>query len=468
LAEWEIRKLERVRNRPRMDSGRGAIDQVIQEREPDEGSGDPTTALWLTQLRWIAIAGQLIAIGFVRLVLDIPLAIPQLLMLVLLMIASNIALWIVAKRSANGNSIRNRLQSQILGAVLLFDVAILTGLLYFTGGAANPFILFYVANIAVAGVVLPRSWAIMISAASVLGCFLLLNTATPVGVFAGSPYEHGATWGVTKWAFWISFATCSCVLTYFVSQLALEVRLRDRRLAIAEKDKERAQRLEALATLAAGAGHELASPLSTIAVIAGELSRTLNKPEIPEKVKRDFGLIREELAHCKDILHRMKSGAGEAAAERLHPVTLREIIEETIDAMREPQRVELRMEKAVAEFKAMLPKQALSQALRNLLQNGLDASEPAQAVILNSNIERNPNGAQSWQLIIDDQGAGLSDEVLRRIGEPFFTTKEVGKGMGMGVFLTRNVIQGIGGSIRFERRSPCGTRCIVEIPIGES
>ncbi|MCE2801048.1 MAG: ATP-binding protein [Planctomycetaceae bacterium] len=451
-----------------MDSGRGAIDQVIQEREPDEGSGDPTTALWLTQLRWIAIAGQLIAIGFVRLVLDIPLAIPQLLMLVLLMIASNIALWIVAKRSANGNSIRNRLQSQILGAVLLFDVAILTGLLYFTGGAANPFILFYVANIAVAGVVLPRSWAIMISAASVLGCFLLLNTATPVGVFAGSPYEHGATWGVTKWAFWISFATCSCVLTYFVSQLALEVRLRDRRLAIAEKDKERAQRLEALATLAAGAGHELASPLSTIAVIAGELSRTLNKPEIPEKVKRDFGLIREELAHCKDILHRMKSGAGEAAAERLHPVTLREIIEETIDAMREPQRVELRMEKAVAEFKAMLPKQALSQALRNLLQNGLDASEPAQAVILNSNIERNPNGAQSWQLIIDDQGAGLSDEVLRRIGEPFFTTKEVGKGMGMGVFLTRNVIQGIGGSIRFERRSPCGTRCIVEIPIGES
>jgi len=451
-----------------MDSGRGAIDQVIQEREPDEGSGDPTTALWLTQLRWIAIAGQLIAIGFVRLVLDIPLAIPQLLMLVLLMIASNIALWIVAKRSANGNSIRNRLQSQILGAVLLFDVAILTGLLYFTGGAANPFILFYVANIAVAGVVLPRSWAIMISAASVLGCFLLLNTATPVGVFAGSPYEHGATWGVTKWAFWISFATCSCVLTYFVSQLALEVRLRDRRLAIAEKDKERAQRLEALATLAAGAGHELASPLSTIAVIAGELSRTLNKPEIPEKVKRDFGLIREELAHCKDILHRMKSGAGEAAAERLHPVTLREIIEETIDAMREPQRVELRMEKAVAEFKAMLPKQALSQALRNLLQNGLDASESAQAVILNSNIERNPNGAQSWQLIIDDQGAGLSDEVLRRIGEPFFTTKEVGKGMGMGVFLTRNVIQGIGGSIRFERRSPCGTRCIVEIPIGES
>ena len=116
----------------------------------------------------------------------------------------------------------------------------------------------------------------------------------------------------------------------------------------------------------------------------------------------------------------------------------------------------------------MLPKQALSQAFRNLLQNGLDASKPQQMVILNSNIERDQKGAQRWQVIIDDSGDGLSDEVLRRIGEPFFTTKEVGKGMGMGVFLTRNVIQGLGGSIRFDRLTPRGTRCIVEIPISDS
>jgi two-component system sensor histidine kinase RegB len=441
---------------------------VIQEQEPIQAETDNSTALWLAQLRWIAIAGQLIVIGFVRLILGIPLAIPQLLTIVLLTIASNIALWVVAKRLGNQIPFSIFFQNRLLGGVLLFDVAILTGLLYFSGGAANPFILFYVANIAVAGVVLSRIWAILISASSVLGCFLLLNTANPVGVFDGSPYVHSASWGVAKWAFWISFATCSSVLTYFVSQLALEVRLRDRRLAIAEKDRERAQRLEALATLAAGAGHELASPLSTIAVIAGELSRTLDKPEIPDKVKRDFGLIREELARCKDILHRMKSGAGEAAAERLHPVALREIIEETLDAMREPHRVDVRMEKAVGDFKAMLPKQALSQALRNLLQNGLDASDPEHHVTLTSNITLGKQDQRNWQLVIEDSGSGLNEEVLRRIGEPFFTTKEVGKGMGMGVFLTRNVIQGLGGTIRFERRLPRGTLCNVSIPIGDT
>jgi two-component system sensor histidine kinase RegB len=441
---------------------------VIQEQEPIQAETDNSTALWLAQLRWIAIAGQLIVIGFVRLILGIPLAIPQLLTIVLLTIASNIALWVVAKRLGNQIPFSIFFQNRLLGGVLLFDVAILTGLLYFSGGAANPFILFYVANIAVAGVVLSRIWAILISASSVLGCFLLLNTANPVDVFDGSPYVHSASWGVAKWAFWISFATCSSVLTYFVSQLALEVRLRDRRLAIAEKDRERAQRLEALATLAAGAGHELASPLSTIAVIAGELSRTLDKPEIPDKVKRDFGLIREELARCKDILHRMKSGAGEAAAERLHPVALREIIEETLDAMREPHRVDVRMEKAVGDFKAMLPKQALSQALRNLLQNGLDASDPEHHVTLTSNIAQGKQDQRNWQLVIEDSGSGLNEEVLRRIGEPFFTTKEVGKGMGMGVFLTRNVIQGLSGTIRFERRLPRGTLCNVSIPIGDT
>lgn len=445
-----------------------SVTSVIQEQEPIQAETDNSTALWLAQLRWIAIAGQLIVIGFVRLILGIPLAIPQLLTIVLLTIASNIALWVVAKRMGNQIPYSIFFQNQLLGGVLLFDVAILTGLLYFSGGAANPFILFYVANIAVAGVVLSRIWAILISASSVLGCFLLLNTANPVGVFDGSPYVHSAAWGVAKWAFWISFATCSSVLTYFVSQLALEVRLRDRRLAIAEKERERAQRLEALATLAAGAGHELASPLSTIAVIAGELSRTLDKPEIPDKVKRDFGLIREELARCKDILHRMKSGAGEAAAERLHPVALREIIEETLDAMREPHRVDVRMEKAVGDFKAMLPKQALSQALRNLLQNGLDASDPEHHVTLTSNIALGKQDQRNWQLVIEDSGSGLNEEVLRRIGEPFFTTKEVGKGMGMGVFLTRNVIQGLSGTIRFERRLPRGTLCNVSIPIGES
>lgn len=443
---------------------------VSDERTVHEIEQDASTALWLTKLRWIAIGGQLLVIGFVWLILKLPLALPQLLSLVLLTALSNVGLWYFAKRAlrqleTGDAGVGGFPQRGDLGGILLFDVAILTGLLFYTGGAANPFVLFYVANIAVAGVVLSKFWAIGISFASVMGCLFLLLTSHRLEVFDGSAFASEAPWGVTKTAFFIAFATCSGVLTYFVSQLALEVRLRDRRLAIAEKEKERAQRLEALATLAAGAGHELASPLSTIAVIAGEMSRTLDKQEIPEKVKRDVGLIREELNRCKDILHRMKSGAGEAAAERLHPVSLGDIIDETIAAMREPHRVEVHMDQAVEDFKALLPKQALSQALRNLLQNGLDASRHPGHVEVYATILMPQEDRRTWELIIHDSGSGMSDEVLRRIGEPFFTTKEVGEGMGLGVFLTRNVIQGLGGSLKFAKRQPVGTTCTVSIPL---
>jgi two-component system sensor histidine kinase RegB len=123
------------------------------------------------------------------------------------------------------------------------------------------------------------------------------------------------------------------------------------------------------------------------------------------------------------------------------------------------------MDQAVEDFKALLPKQALSQALRNLLQNGLDASRHPGHVEVYATILMPQEDRRTWELIIHDSGSGMSDEVLRRIGEPFFTTKEVGEGMGLGVFLTRNVIQGLGGSLKFAKRQPVGTTCTVSIPL---
>lgn len=449
-----------------------------------------STAVWLAQLRWVAAIGQLLVIGFVWLVLQIDLPIIPLLMLVAGTMVSNALLWLWTRRriqlltSLNSDSeivlkkalSEDTISSGGLGLLLIVDALTLTALLYFSGGAANPFIVFYFANIAIAGMILSRGWAVSISGTSIFGTLLLLNFAASIDVFASSPLEYSQPWGVSKTAFFIAFSTCCAVITYFVSMLAVELRKRDEQLVVAEKQKERAQRLEALATLAAGAGHELASPLSTIAVVAGELSRNLEKHDVPASVKRDVSLIREELHRCREILSRMKSGAGEAAAERLNPVRIQEIIDETVGAMREPQRVLITMSSAVANRTAMLPKQAISQALRNLLQNGLDASKPDQTIQMIAEVvggdvaDAKAAGATSGKssvlrLNIIDTGSGMSEEVRRRIGEPFFTTKEVGQGMGLGVFLTRNVIQGLGGDLVFEVASTGGTHCCVTIPL---
>ncbi len=443
-----------------------------------------STAIWLTQLRWIAVAGQLLVIGYVWFALYVPLPIIELLVLVTGTAISNTILWLWARKlrrssqatDAHGSSAISELTGytdeaiggRAIGSLIGIDVLTLTALLYFSGGAANPFIFFYFANIAIAGMILPRTWAWSISLASILGGLFLLNRAYPLEVFNRSPLAHDAEFGVTKSAFLIAFSTCCLVITYFVSMLAMELRQREVQLAVVEKERERSQRLEALATLAAGAGHELASPLSTIAVVAKELSRNLEKTEANPSIRRDVELIREELNRCKDILRRMKSGAGEAAAENLRPVSLGEILRETVQAMREPQRVNIQMSNAISDSLGILPKQALSQALRNLLQNGLDASTPQQTVDLKVAVNKRVGlnkSKEMWQLTITDQGSGMTDEVKRRIGEPFFTTKEVGQGMGLGVFLTRNVIRGLGGEIVFESSPDGGTICLVTLPV---
>ncbi len=457
---------------------------MVQKRMHVFSEPHVSTAIWLTQLRWVAVAGQLLVIGYVWFALFIPLPIVELLLLVTGTAISNSVLWLWSRRlkrfsySAGNTGASDgtdaavfsdeTIGSRAIGLLLGIDVLTLTALLYFSGGAANPFIFFYFANIAIAGMILPRTWAWCISLASILGGLFLLNRAHPLEVFESSPLAFNAAWGVSKFAFLIAFSTSCCVITYFVSMLAMELRQREVQLAVVEKERERSQRLEALATLAAGAGHELASPLSTIAVVAKELSRNLEKTESSPSVRRDVELIREELNRCKEILHRMKSGAGEAAAENLHPVSLSEILRETVQAMREPHRVNIQMSNATGDSLGILPKQALSQALRNLLQNGLDASPPNQPIDLHVALDKQVGARKSnvlWRLTISDQGTGMTEEVHRRVGEPFFTTKEVGQGMGLGVFLTRNVLRGLGGELFFEPSPNGGTICRVTLPV---
>ncbi|MCU0712348.1 MAG: ATP-binding protein [Pirellula sp.] len=445
-----------------------------------------STAIWLTQLRWVAVVGQLLVVGSVTLLLKIPLQWVPLLLLISWTAVTNLAMtyWVrrikwslitkseaglegVEKkdRSASDSFLDENIGNRVLTAVLSMDVATLTALLYFTGGAANPFLIFYFANIAIAGMLLPRRLAWVITGISITGCVFLLQDSREITELAISSLAARAPWGIEKVSFLIAFMTCSSVVTYFVTMLAVELRQREIQLAVIEKERERARRLEAMATLAAGAGHELATPLSTIAVVANELSRNLEKYEVSQGIRRDVKLIREELNRCKEILHRMKSGAGEAAAENLKPITLQELVKATVEAMREPNRVIVSMDEKTGDSSGVLPKQAISQALRNLLQNGLDASEPHQKVELQISWAADPHtGEGIWKMTIRDRGTGLSEEVARRIGEPFFTTKEVGKGMGLGVFLTRNVIQGVGGAIYFEQATGGGTVCRVDIP----
>ena len=210
---------------------------------------------------------------------------------------------------------------------MLVDILILTGMLYLSAGIANPFALFYFVNIAVAGAIVTPAWAWGVCLATVCGVGLLLIRSLPINelssasLLAASP-DSGFYWTIPKIGFFVSFATCSGIITYFITILTGELRQREQALKDAEDARIRNRQLEALATLAAGAAHELASPLSTIAVVAKELSRALEKQHVPESVTKDVALIRAELDRCRQILDRMTSTAGEAAGEKLRTISI--------------------------------------------------------------------------------------------------------------------------------------------------
>jgi two-component system sensor histidine kinase RegB len=100
------------------------------------------------------------------------------------------------------------------------------------------------------------------------------------------------------------------------------------------------------------------------------------------------------------------------------------------------------------------------RALVNLVRNALDATPPDSPIHLTVREEN-----ASLIFCIRDEGAGMSPEILARVGEPFFSTKAPGKGLGLGVFLTRNFAEQLGGSLEFDSAAGHGTSAILTLPL---
>jgi two-component system, sensor histidine kinase RegB len=428
---------------------------------------DPTldTAIWFLHLRWSATFGQLITLLVVRFILGIDLPIGEICALIAITAITNLAYWFwLSRLHRSGLQLADRLPSDlVISTLMLVDVLDLTGLLFLTGGIANPFWLFYFVNIAMAAAIVTPAWAWTVWGCTIVCVALLLKSNTrPVGLLKVIHEELTQTdrWTAPQVGYLVSFATCSAIITYFTTILTGQLRQREQAIKEAEEARSRNRHLESLATLAAGAAHELASPLSTIAVVSKELGRTLEKSNAPPPVMSDIGLIRSELNRCREILDRMTTATGDAAGEQLRHVSIEQFIAETLLGVRDGERVHVVVAACQDNPTNLLPVQAVAQAVRNLVQNALDASMPAGKVTVQAAIENN-----GWTIEVVDQGTGMPAEVLDRLGQPFFTTKEPGKGMGLGVYLAMNVLRRLGGSVEFVSQTNVGTKARVRLPL---
>ncbi|MFT5527451.1 MAG: two-component system sensor histidine kinase RegB [Pirellulaceae bacterium] len=420
-------------------------------------------ASWLLRLRWVAVVGQLLTIGVARCLIGDSIFVLPLLSIVAFTAITNLILLPLSRPLRIEEKVSNYTRLR-LAAVMLLDLLLLTGLLFFAGGPANPFALFYLVNLALAAVVLPArmSWVLALVAAL---CFAVLHLKFQPIPGLGNIYANSSNsnWGgitLQHEGFSVALIASATVIVYFFTRISGELRQRENELRVAEQQQARNERLQALATLAAGAGHELATPLSTIAVVANELERHLNDSDAPNELLDDVRLIRTELASCRTILNRMSTDAGQAAGDELTDLTIQSIVDESVQGLRKIGNIEVNVSSEAQAVTVRAPLQGLAQAIRGVLQNAFDASQSGQSVKLTAEVLDN-----RVHLTVVDRGEGMPPEVLARVGEPFFTTKEVGQGTGLGLFLTRTVIERLGGNVEVQSSEGEGTAVDIQLPI---
>ena len=403
---------------------------------------------WLLRLRWWAMAGQLTLALLADRVAGIDLPLLALAGIVLVEALSN---WWFARWAARGNVPENRL----LGALMAFDVALFTVLLQLTGGPLNPFSFLYLVYIALAAVVLPAAWGWTLAAFS-LACFGLLFLLE-----SGDAAHHAHHMQLHLEGMWIAFAVAAAFIVYFVQRVTRALAQREAELQDARALTARHERLASLATLAAGAAHQLATPLSTIAVVARELTDQLAARGDGDAAVADAQLIRDQVERCREILLHMAADAGESTGEAIAEVAVERLVHGAVDGLADGARVRVRIADEVAGGRLTTPVRSVTQALRAVIKNALEASPSPTTVAVDV-----CGDAQALEIVVRDDGPGMPADVLRHVGEPFFTTKGPDRGMGLGLFLTRSVLEGLGGDLRLRSAAGIGTEVVLTIPRG--
>jgi signal transduction histidine kinase len=244
-----------------------------------------------------------------------------------------------------------------------------------------------------------------------------------------------------------------------------EVEQATERLKAAQDTVVRSERLASVGRLSAGLAHEIGNP---IAALLG-LQDLLLEGGLDPAEQRDFLLrMKRETSRVHRILRDLLDFARPAAL-RTEPEAPGDVVAALADtlALVRPQK-DLRDLRLVDEVRGLLPRvrlghEQLVQLLLNLVMNAADAC--GERGTISVVLEPTPGGAR---IVVTDDGPGVAPEVRERLFEPFVTTKEVGKGTGLGLAVSRGLVEASGGSIELDANYTSGARFVIELPAAKT
>ncbi|HRJ71127.1 MAG TPA: ATP-binding protein [Terrimicrobiaceae bacterium] len=404
---------------------------------------------WLIRLRWLALAGQgvLFLVGAAALRIDFPLGI--VIPCLAITAASNLLVSVRGDRFP---------ETAACALLLLLDTLTLTVLLYWLGGAHNPFTAFYVLHITIAALLLPALWTWLGVGICAMGYGLLFASPHPIESAAG--ISCCGSFDFHLQGMLLAMVLVGMCIAFFVGQLKAALARREAELHEARVRAVQNEKFAGLATLAAGVAHELATPLSTIAVISSDLGERACSQCRHSGCLTDAELIRSEVERCRSILEKLGESTTDNIGENAQAVALGSLPGRLRGFLSEQNFQRLAVDVPSPGIELFVPITTLLQSLAVLVKNACDADESGRPVRLTLTASRGRVTAR-----VEDQGAGMTPEVSARAGEPFFTTKEPGRGMGLGLFLVRMFAERMKGSLVIHSVPSRGSTVCLEFPV---
>ena len=402
---------------------------------------------WLVTVRWTTLGACIGALIFGRSALGVEGALLPVAVALLVSACWNVQLLRAARGAIT-------LPPRTPGVLVCSDVILLAGCLLTSGGVLNPASIFFLVEIVLAALALGRPWTWIVTALSVAGYGLQM--LAPTSELSAAATMHPQI-GEHMRGMWWAFVFTAIMIGALVTRLALAIERRDRALAQLRDDAARQTRLMSLASMAAGAAHEISTPLNTIAVAAGELARAAATIPGADALAADISLIRTELTRSRRILTDL-SGRADQSATVVEATTVSVVIDRAIVArpIVEQPRVSIVGQRSIP---VTWPLALVARALDNVIANGLLASADGLVMVSVAS-----NGDDRVTITVADQGTGMDADTLARAGEPFFTTRADAHGMGLGLFVARATVQQLGGTLMIESMAGRGTTVIIDLP----
>ncbi|WP_240606521.1 ActS/PrrB/RegB family redox-sensitive histidine kinase [Phenylobacterium kunshanense] len=331
---------------------------------------------------------------------------------------------------------------------LCIDLVQMSLLLALIGGTANPFILVLLAPVTLAAATLPLRPLVVVGAvASALSMALAVVSLPYPDILL--PVEFRLTAGVANVA-------GIALVASFIRQSVVEAARMALALDVTQTVLAREQRLSALGGLAAAAAHELGTPLATISIVAKEMAREAQTPN----VKEDAELLIAQAERCREILRRL-SATPEKATDEVHErLSLRQLVQEVIEPHANASK-EVRVEAIVTGAKDVKTpdihrRPEIVHAFTTFVENAVDFAR--SEILVSARFD-----ADTITVEVRDDGPGFAPEVLAKLGEPYVTTRPGAEGsrtghigMGLGFFIAKTLLERTGAVVTFHNAKPRG------------